>query len=251
MNDYKRVMYFTYQDLLNEVSIEDVDMPRFPHDMQMSSNWFTSLIEVGELEFAVYTLSEFFTNDLINDIVNALMGVVYNRHANDYIACVEYDNGYSMEEAMMQALSKLIGVIDLTLPRYIPLLQQNEWASTCPITPNVDETTESSSGENHNEYDGETSSNSSGQTRNNDTPQNSGNFDDDEHTSSLTDSTDESSGNSSGSNDGDFTTSTTRSSSTNIGTLMSRLDEMYKGFRSIILEWSNEFNQLFLKEEQL
>ena len=229
--------YYTYQELLNLVNIEDVSMPRFPHDVEMSVDWFTKLIEAGDLEFAVYTLSEFFLDDSINDIVNALMGIVYNRHAQDFIAMVEDsgDEGEDTEKAMNQALSKLINVIDLTLPKYVPILEQNEWASTCPITPNVDEVLEEVSGDNHLANEG--------QTRFNDTPQNSGNYADDPHTTNVTDNESTS--------DGDFASNTKRTNSTNIGTLMARLEEMYKNFRSIILEWSNEFNQLFLKEEQL
>ena len=33
--------------------------------------------------------------------------------------------------------------------------------------------------------------------------------------------------------------------------IMSRLEELFKNFRSVLLEWSNEFNRVFLKEEQL
>ena len=249
----KVVGYFTYQELLDMVNIEDVQMPQYPHDVNMSSNWFTALIEVGGLEFAVYTLDESFTDDLLNDIVNAVMGVVYNRHAKDFIAKAEYDpeNGYDLEQLMMEALSKLINVIDLTLPKYVPILQQNEYASVCPITPNIDESSEESSSETSSEYSSENSSSGDATTRRNDTPQNGGDYSDDEHTSEISQDVNSSSGSTSGDNSGDYSSKTTRRNTQNIGTLMSRLDEMYKGFRSIILEWSNEFNMLFLKEEQL
>ena len=93
--------YYTYQELLDQVNIQDYQMPRYPHDVDMSQDWFTKLIEVGDLEFAVYTLSEFFTDSLINTIVNALMGVVYNRHANDIISWV--DNVENEEENCTQS----------------------------------------------------------------------------------------------------------------------------------------------------
>ena len=213
MNQPVTRFYYTYQELLDLVEITDYQMPRYPHDVEMSQDWFTKLIEVGELEYAVYTLSEFFTDSLINDIVNALMGVVYNRHANDIISWVDNieneEDGYA--DAMYKALIKIIGVIDLTLPRYIPLLQQNEYASTDPIAP--------------------VSSVSKNKTRFNDTPQDGGDFNNDPHATNVTESENE--------------------TSVDSASLMERLDQLFKNFRSIILEWSNEFNQLFFKEEQI
>ena len=205
--------YYTFQELLDVVSLEGVNMPRFPHDSEMSSNWFTALIEAGELEVAVYTLSEFFTDDLLNEIINALMGIVYNRHSEDFIAWVEEtdDENEDMNIAMYKALSKLINVIDLTIPKYVPILQQNEIYSTDPVAP--------------------IKSASSGETRFNDTPQNGGDFNDDEHTTNISNSKNE--------------------SVVDTGSIMERLSSLYKDFKSIILEWSNEFNQLFLKEEQI
>ena len=213
MNQPVTRFYYTYQELLDQVSIPDYQMPRYPHDVEMSQDWFTKLIEAGDLEFAVYALSEFFTDSLINDIVNALMGVVYNRHANDIICWVDNpeDEQSGLEDAMYKALIKIIGVIDLTLPRYIPLLQQNEYASTDPIAP--------------------VSSISKNKTRFNDTPQDGGDFNNDPHATNVSESENE--------------------TSVDSASLMERLDQLFKNFRSIILEWSNEFNQLFFKEEQI
>ena len=205
--------YYSFQELLDLVIIEDVQMPICPNDMSTSQDWFTKLIEAGNLEFAVYTLSEFFTDSLINNIINALMGIVYNRHANDIICWVDNieneEDGY--EEAMYKALNKIINVINLTLPRYIPLLQQNEYASTDPIAP--------------------VSSTSKSKTRFNDTPQNGGDYNNDPHATNVSESENE--------------------SIVDSASLMERLDQLFKNFRSIILEWSNEFNQLFFKEEQI
>lgn len=208
-----RRLYYTFQELLDLVNIEDVQMPRHPNDIAMSSNWFTKLIEAGDLEFSVYTLSQYFTDELINDIVNAIMSIVYNRHAYDYIACVENPESDqdAFESAMYKALIDLINVLNNTIPRYVPMLQQNEYASTDPVTPVKSVTT--------------------GRTRFNDTPQEEGEFNDEPHATNVSKSTSE--------------------IEVDSGSLISRLDEMFKGFRSIILDWSNEFNKCFLKEEQL
>ena len=235
MNPCLKSKFYTFQEVLN---LYPNDAPRWPHDTQLASDWFTKMLEDASLEPAVYTLSEFFTDDLINQIINALITIVYYRHDEDYfyevVSPICEEHQLSQNE-FRKAIKKLMNVLDLTLPKYIPMLQQNEWASTCPITPNVDESTEETSGDNHLE--------SSGINRFNDTPQNSGVYGDDPHTTNINESTNE--------NDGDFSSLNKKSNSTNIGTLMSRLTEMYSNFKSIILEWSNEFNQLFFKEEQL
>ena len=43
----------------------------------------------------------------------------------------------------------------------------------------------------------------------------------------------------------------TSESEVDSGSIMSRLDELFKNFKPIMLDWSNEFNSLFLKEEQI
>lgn len=205
--------YYTYQELLDLVNIEGIQMPRFPHDMEMSSNWFTALIEAGGLEVAIYTLGELFTDDLLNQIINALMGIVYNRHSKDFISWIEPtgDDGEDMNLAMYEALEKLINVIDLTIPRYAVLLKQNEIYSFDPVAP--------------------IGSVSTGRTRFNDTPQDEGEYNDEEHASNVSKSISE--------------------TQVDSGSIMSRLEELFKNFKPIILDWSNEFNSLFLKEEQL
>ena len=211
MNPIKRV-YFTYQEILDYLDYDG--HPQFPNDKSMNQAWFTDMLEDSPLEFAVYTLSEFFTDSLINAIVNALMGVVYNRHAYDFICSKDVGINEDAEidgEVFIKAFTPLINVINNTLPRYVPLLQQNEIYSTAPIAPIGSKTT--------------------GRTRFNDTPQDEGEYNDEEHATNVSKSTTE--------------------TEVDSGSIVSRLDELFKNFRSIILEWSNEFNILFLKEEQI
>lgn len=218
MTTWTKRIYFNYQEIITKIGVGNY--PTYPHDTSMDDAWFTNMIADLNLEFAVYTLSEYFTDSLINQIINALMGIVYNRHAEDYLpkAYIEYeiyDDAPDIDDldsdALRKILANLINVIDLTLPRYIPLLQQNEIYSTNPVAPITSGTT--------------------GVTRFNDTPQDGGAYDDDEHTTNISES----------------------SSETNMdtGSIVSKLDEMFKNFRSIILEWSNEFDILFIKEEML
>lgn len=208
----RKRLYFSYQEILDFLDYDG--HPSFPNDKNMNQAWFTEMLDDSSVEFAVYTLSEFFTDSLINDIVNALMGIVYNRHANDIIVYKDVDIDEDEEatlELALETLNKLINVLNNTLPRYIPLLQQNEIASTDPIAP--------------------VSSVSRSKTRFNDTPQDGGLYEDDPHTSNLS--------------------QTENETSVDSASIMERLEQLFKNFRSIILEWSNEFNMLFLKEEQI
>ena len=203
--------YYTFQEVLN---LYPLRAPAKPHDTSIASDWFTKMLEDAGLEIAVYTLNSVITDDVINEIINSLMTIVYDRHSDDYFYQIdmEYDEDVEIDASYFPyAVKNLINVIDLTLPKYVPLLQQNEFYSANPVAPIGSETT--------------------GRTRFNDTPQNDGGYNDDEH------STNES-----------YSVTNTAVDS---GSIVSRLDEAFKNFRSIILEWSNEFNRLFFKEEQL
>ena len=205
--------WFTYQEVLNYMNW----VPS-PHAKSTSADWFSKNLDEYGLEIAVYTLSEFFTDSLITEIIDALMFIVYERHYNDYMFKKVYPANEDApvdelltEADVKKALYPIINVINLTLPRYIPLLQQNEYASTDPIAP--------------------VSSVSKNKTRFNDTPQDGGDFNNDPHATNVSESENE--------------------TSVDSASLMERLDQSFKNFRSIILEWSNEFNQLFFKEEQI
>ena len=207
----KAIKWFTFQEVLN---LYPARAPEFPHDKNTPADWFSKMIDDAGMELAVYTLSEFFTDSLITEIIDALMTIVYYRHDEDYFFKVESDwrEDYELQQADFRpAMKKLMSVIDLTLPRYIPLLQQNEYASTDPIAP--------------------VSSVSTSKTRFNDTPQDGGLYENDPHTTNLS--------------------QTENETSVDSASLMERLEQLFKNFRSIILEWSNEFNMLFFKEEQI
>ena len=62
-------------------------------------------------------------------------------------------------------------------------------------------------------------------TRFNDTPQDSGDFSDDSHTTNITQSS-----------------ATTEADS---GSIMERLDALYRNWRSILVDWTQEFTGIF------
>lgn len=205
--------YYNYQELIDGVTIAGTTMPRFPNDVSMSADWFTKFIASIGLTYRVYNLGTSFTDAIIKDLVNAVMTIVYDRHAEDFIIWVEptANDFYDRTIATDKAFSKLINVIDLTLPKYAPLLTQFAKYSDDPLAPITSSTT--------------------GRTRFNDTPQDDGDFNDEDHATNVSDSSSE--------------------TNVDVGSIMTRLGELFKNFESIILRWSNEFNSLFFKEEQL
>ena len=203
--------WFNFQEILN---LYPLVTPSFPHRSSNTVNWFTSMLSAAGLSFEVMGLNENIPNTEINNIVNALMNNVYNRNAFNYLY---YKKGLSNESLELdvtdfeKAMLPVINILNLTLPKYIPLLQATEKASENLIAPNK--------------------SQSYATARFNDTPQNGGIYADDVHTTNL------------GENES--------SQELDIGTLMSRLEETYKGFRSILLDWTNEFTRCFLLESQI
>ena len=92
----KKSKWFNFQEILN---LYPAHAPSYPHDVT-PADWFTDMLEDADMEFAVYTLSQYFTDDLINEVVNALMWIVYCRHDLDYIYRVDmnWDEDYELQQ---------------------------------------------------------------------------------------------------------------------------------------------------------
>ena len=201
--------FFTYQEILNELN----GHPTSPNQKELSATWFSTLIDALDMKWNILCLHSSFETQ-ISAIINSLMTIVYDRHANDYVFRVNYDFNETYTLSMSdvkKVMSKIINVINLTAPKYIPLFVQYKDGSKNPIDA--------------------IKSTSKGKTQFNDTPQNIGDWGDEDHTTNISASESE--------------------TSVDVGTLMERLASMYKDYKSIILEWNNEFNQCFIKEEQL
>ena len=203
--------YFTFQEVLN---LYPARAPIKPHSSTTASNWFTKMLEDAGLKIELNGLDSTFTPAVINGIIDSLMTQVYNRHASDYIYKVKYAymGAYDLELGDFDySMTKLINVINLTAPRFIPLFKQFQNKSSDPIA--------------------RIGSKTEGKTHFNDTPQDSGAYDTESYATNTTNSVSE--------------------TQVDSGSIMERLDGLFKNFRSIILEWSNEFNSLFIKEEQI
>ena len=211
-----KTSWWKYEEILRSNLIPDNCKPYAPNTSIVLTTWFKNLLSSKNLKVRIVgvdtTNATFLTT--INSVIEDVMTIVYDRHYDDYIYEKTFnwnDNVVLNSNDIDKVISKLLNVLNMTLPRYIPILMANKNASTDVLKPMKSESTS--------------------KTRFNDTPQNGGDFSDDNHSTNVSDNTSE----------------TTADS----GSLVQRLDEAFKNYRSIILEWSNEFNQLFLKEEQL
>lgn len=207
----KKISYYTFQEVLD---LYPAFKPNYAHSEDFEDDWFSKILSASDLELAIYGVSSFISDDLITDIIDALMTIVYQRHSEHYIYWKEmnYDETYNLNKTDFHKYIKtLLNIIEITTPKYLPLLQDQEYYSYAPTSPLRSKTT--------------------GRTRFNDTPQNQGEFNDEEHATNVSKSESE--------------------SEVDSGSIVSRLNEAFKEWRSIILEWSNEFNQAFLLEEQI
>ena len=108
-------------------------------------------------------------------------------------------------------MGKLIMVLEMTSPRYLKLLEVYETAKNQLLDP-VEITT-------------------GGITRFNDTPQDEGDFANDSHTTNLTEDS--------------------RTTSNDLDTKMGRIKEIESNYNNVLLNWSNEFESIFLEENNI
>lgn len=150
------------------------------------------------------------SNDKVT-LFNQLMRIIFDR----FYECSVYKKLISIfvdetqvtitASQLKYIWSQFVGMFNLTAPRYIPLLKSYKANEENPIA-QVESTT-------------------TGLNRFNDTPQNEGDFDSDEHTTNITQ------------NEVKVTADS--------GSVVERLDALYKNWRSVLRDWSNEFRCLF------
>ena len=211
MYPWEKISYFTFQEVLD---LFPSLRPASPHDKTFAEDWFSKILEASDLELAIYGVSEFITDDTIKDVIDALMTIVYQRHSEHFVYWKQMpcNETYNLSVGDFEKyIRTLLNIIELTTPKYLPLLQDQEYYSYAPTSPLKSKTT--------------------GRTRFNDTPQNMGDWNDEEHATNVSKSVNE--------------------SEVDSGSIVARLNEAFKDWRSIILEWANEFNQAFLLEEQV
>ena len=110
-----------------------------------------------------------------------------------------------------KAINGILNVIDNTIDKYAPMVLK-----VAEKAPNLLEPVKQIQ---------------NGDVKFNDTPQNAGVGETDDYTSNIS--------------------KTHNEASVDVGSTIERLSEMFGKYKSILLMWSNEFNMLFFKEEQL
>lgn len=211
MYPWKTIKYYTLREILNLIPDE---APEFPHsDFNYSRAWFINQLLEIEATYKVVGVDPYWTSTILNGILQDLMNTIFNRHYNDYFYSKndQEDTNLELEGGDYKlAISRVLTLFEITAPRYLTILKSFTDKSLNPI--------------------GKVSSETTGRVRFNDTPQDEGDYDEEDHA----------------------TTSTHNVSKTEFdsGSIMDRLNSL-KDYRSVILDWSNEFDRLFFKEEQL
>lgn len=148
-------------------------------------------------------------------IMDEMWEILRNKYVSDYCYRVQYSL-HETEQPLTrlqcrEMLQGFINLFNMTMPRYLPLLKAYQDNAATPIQ--------------------KVESTSTGLTRFNDTPQDGGDFDDDSHTTNLTNA------------------STT--TQTDPAALYEQLDHLYKNWRSILRDWSDEFDGLFVSGDNI
>lgn len=156
-----------------------------------------------------FTTSVIVNQNWANENYAKVIDLVISRF-NSYYCFATLSPEYSLSKRNEFA-TKLIKVLEMTSARYLKLLEVYASASQKLLDPVKIET--------------------SRLTRFNDTPQDEGDFANDEHTTNLTEDT-----------------GTTKN---DLDTPMGRIREIAGNYQNLILEWSNEFKGLFIEEDNI
>lgn len=214
MHKDKIEKWFTYQEVGNKINsiFQNRVFPEYPYYPLINANWWTNAMIRLDLRYSFFELSDSITDTQRNDIINYLMDVVYNRFSKFYLYGIIIDEDRELtNDEVKNAITIILNVLVNTAPKYIPIFIQNKNSNANLLA--------------------KPTSSSQSISRFNDTPQNGGLFEDDDHTSNISESSYE--------------------TSADMGSLVERLNEAFKNFHSITLEWSNEFERIFLSEEQI
>ena len=204
---YETRYYWTLQEALNSITgntdIKDwnfnaSDLLESISIMNTNSGYLPSVVQ---LSGGVLIWS--------NTHYEKVMDLVMKRFREHYVYWTKDD--LQDTEKTEVFVSKLVYMLEMTSPRYLKLLEVYANASAQLMNP-VEITSE-------------------GTTRFNDTPQDSGDFATDSHTTNITEDS--------------------RTTSNDIDTKMGRIREIEGNYNNLLLKWSNEFDKLFIEESNI
>ena len=162
----------------------------------------------------VSSMSGYSTSTISNGVwtdtnYSKVIDLVVKRYL-DYYCFYTTDENFDTDK-QKNFIAKLIMILEMTSPRYLKLLEVYASASAQLLNPVEIET--------------------SRLTRFNDTPQDEGDFANDEHTTNLTEDT-----------------GTTKN---DLDTKMGRIREIESNYNNLLLNWSREFKSLFIEEANI
>ena len=163
----------------------------------VSSSVMASLSEIGTLSGGTLTYASH---------IASLLDNIYRLHEENYCVFVDFES--QRETESKRFLIKFLTLINQTAPRYKKLLDLYTSQATHLL-------------------DGLSTSNS-GLVKFNDTPQGSGDFADDTHTTNIT--------------------KTSSSTQTDVRTPMEKLKEIQDSYSDLLAKWSEEISVMFLEE---
>lgn len=206
----KKTNWFTFQEVLHVYPAYE------PHpNATNESNWFLSMLSSASLTLRYAgialngtTIKEADTKKYIDHVMN----VVFDRQHSNYMFKSEHDSLDT--DDFKKAVNRLINVMNLTLPKYLPLIYEAEKLYQDALA--------------------KLKSESKSFTRFNDTPE--------EEQDEVDFNTE------------DYATNMGKSASeteVDSGSPVDRMDALRTKWKSIILEWANEFDMIFIDEYQL
>lgn len=185
------------------------------------TNWFLSMLSTASLTLRYVGISlngSTIKEADVKGFINDLMNVVFDRQHDNYLYKLELRpnevHETLTEDDFKKAINKVINVLNLTMPKYIPILYQYQ--------------------KNYEKAFKQLESTSDNFTRFNDTPQNE--MDEVDY------------------NTEPYATNMGRSKSYSLadsGSVPAKLKELQDNMRATILDWSNEFDPIFIDEYQL
>lgn len=204
---YEERYYWTLQEALNALTgntdIKDwnfsaSDLLDCISTMYTNSGYLPSVVQIsgGNLAWS-------------NTNYEKVMNLVMKRFREHYVYWTKTD--LQDTEKTEVFVSKLVYILEMTAPRYLKLLEVYSSADAQLLNP-VEVST-------------------AGITRFNDTPQDSGDFATDSHTTNITQDS--------------------RTTSNDLDTKMGRIREIEGNYNNLLLKWSNEFDKLFIEEANI
>lgn len=197
-NDILENLYGSSIDVFTDLASEVVS--DFIEDY-VSSSVAGSLSELGSLSGGTWTWSNY---------VASVINNVYQLHHENYCVFSEVQLSAPSTQAKV-FMMKFLTLLNQTAFRYKSLLSAYDSQKTKLLD--------------------KLSSSNTGLAKFNDTPQGSGDFSDDTHTTNVT--------------------RTTSETQTEVKTPIERLKEIQDGFSDVLARWSEEFDNLFLEEANL